>query len=748
MNTVTLAPHTPHDMLIRWQRGLINHFGEYVETDPYFCALLNLLDAQDWRGSARQVVEAVPENDGFGLEELRNTLARLGLRTIKIKMSHRRLSDALCPCLHIGGGNTAPTVVIRRQGRDFVLAPQTGIEVETVAKSLPRGGTFLIVEPIGQEEREERGGSNDPAGAKRWLGALVAEFKQVIIWAFILALIVNLLSLAGPLSIMVIYDQVIAKESLETLDWLLLGVGVAALFEIGLRVLRARCQAYVGAKLDYQVGIKVFQQVLHLPPLLTERAPVGGQVTRIREFDSFREIFSGPIAGIALDLPFTIIFVGILFWIGGPLALVPVVLGLIYFLLARGIAPVLRERTRRAGKARSNRHTFLVELMWGMRSIKKTIGPGVWRERFRHASANAAWANFEVSRLHSGSTALAQSIMFIAGATTLGFGVLMVNAGDMTLGALIATMMLVWRILGPIQTLFGLANRLEQLRQSFRQLTEMLSYRREQEPDQSPSTPLRFHGQLTFSRVSMRYGAGTNPALLGVSFAIEPGEIVGIAGDSGAGKSTLAKLALGLYQPQGGAINLDGIDLRQLRPITLRQTLGYVPQKNHAFPGSILDNIRLADPTASLHRVREACKMAGLLHKIEALPGGFDTEFRDGLHTQIPQGFLRQMALARAFLVDAPVYILDEPTSGMDEEDERFFLRALEVLRDHKTVLMVTQRPSHMLLCDKLVYLEDGQLRYFGEPEKVLDAVHADTLAAQDVLEGRVGAGQARLTSQ
>lgn len=737
MNGVTLAESSTQDLLVKWQRGLVNHFGDQVEEDPYFCALLNLLDALQWRGSARQVVEAVPNTEHFGLEELRNTLARLGLRTIPYKMRPASLSEGLCPCLYVKGEREAPTVVIDRKGHDFVIAPKTGVGIEITAKTLPRGGTFYLVERIERSDEASRGGQADPHSARQWLGSLVGAFRSVILWSFVLAFVINLLSLVGPLSIMVIYDQVIAKESLETLEWLLIGVGAAALFEVALRVLRARCQAYVGAKLDYQVGVKVFEQVLHLPPLMTERAPVGGQVTRIREFDSFREIFAGPIAGIALDLPFTILFVGVLFWIGGSLALVPVVLALVYFLLARAVVPTLRERTRRAGKARSERHGFLVELMWGMRAIKQTVGYGTWKKRFRRISANAAWANFDVGRLHSAGTGLAQTIMFLAGAATLGFGVLKVDQGEMSLGALIATMMLVWRILGPIQTLFGLANRVEQLRQSFRQLADMLSYRREQEPGRGPAVPIRFQGALSFNRVSMRHGPSTNPAILGLSFSVEPGELIGIAGDSGSGKSTLSKLALGLYQPQGGAITLDGIDLRQLRPITLRQTLGYVPQKNHAFPGSILDNIRLADPTASLDRVREACKMAGILHKIEALPVGFDTVFRDGLHTQVPQGFLRQIALARAFLSDAPVYILDEPTSGMDEEDERYFLRALEALRDRKTVLMVTQRPSHMLLCDKLLYLEHGQLQYFGDPEKVLDAVHSGSRAAGPMIDRR-----------
>lgn len=730
MTGITLSEATPADLLDRWQRAIVNYYGDHASTDPILCALLNLLDALEWHGSPRKIIEALPANDhSLDLDDLRNTLSRLGVRTVPFKRKATALPESLCPCL-FADRNGKPMVITGREGKGFARAAPETVGIRGFEAKLPNGDLFLV-------EKLEKVTPTGPDGAQEWLKMLVTEFRPVISSAFMIAFLINLLSLTGPLSIMLIYDQVIAKESVETLDWLVVGVGIAVAFEVGLRIIRARAQAYIGAKLDYQVGVKVFEQVLHLPPLLTERAPVGGQVTRIRDFDSFREIFSGPLAGIALDLPFTILFVVVLFWIGGPIALIPIFLGMAYFVLAKLFVPALSERTKKAGRARSNRYSFLVELMWWMRSVKQQDGAQIWRDRFRKLSADASWANYDVNRLHSSGTALAQTIMFISGVATLGVGVAQVSAGTMSLGALIATMILVWRILGPIQTLFSLANRLEQIQQSLKQLVDLLGYRREQEPGRGPAVPIKFNGQVEFNRISMRYASDANPAMLGVSFTANPGELIGIAGESGAGKSTLAKLAMGLYTPQGGSVTLDGVDLRQLRPITLRQTLGYVPQRNHAFPGTIYENIRMADPTASFDQVRNACRMAGILHKIEALPQGFETSFKEGLRSQVPQGFLRQLAMARAFLTDAPVYVFDEPTSSLDEEDERYFLRALELLRGDKTVLMVTQRPSHMLLCDRLLYLEHGQVRMMDEPERVLDAIHAAGAAQPRMIADR-----------
>lgn len=723
-----LLESAPLNMHAAWREGLENHLGVKTAASPAPKALRNILAALGWMGAPRCLIEALPydnplrENserrNEITFEDLQDTLIRLGYRTIAVRHRPKRMTEGMFPCLYrVSNGDIL--VLLGRDEKGFRVAEdrdQASDAGETSLRRLPSGSVYMI------EERRDQAAVGSDA-SKIWLRRLISEFRPVILSAFVTALLVNVLSLVGPLSIMVIYDQVIAKESLDTLHLLIIGVGIAAVFEIALRVLRARGQAFIGAKLDYQVGAKVFEQVLHLPPTFTERAPVGGQVTRIREFDSFREVFTGPLSAIALDLPFSILFVVALFLVAGPIFLLPIALGGAYLLFAKILLPELRERTKRAGTARSERYAFWVELMWWMRAVKQQAGEETWRKRFRRLSADAAWSNLDVQNVQSLAQLISQSLMMIAGAATLGLGVIQVLNEAMSLGALIATMMLVWRVLGPMQTLFTLSNRVEQIRQSMRQLVDLLGYRREQEPGRSPSTPIRFRGELSFNRVSMRFTSDANPALLGVNFTVKQGELFGIVGESGAGKSTLLKLALGMYHPQAGTVTLDGVDIRQLLPITLRQSLSYAPQKNQPFPGTLLENIKLADPAASIDQVKQACRMAGILHKIEALPDGFDTRFKDGLQTSVPQGLLRQLALARAFLVDAPIYILDEPAASLDGEDERYFLRALEVLRLRATVIMVTQRPSHMMLCDRLLVMEAGQMRMLDEPQAVVDAM-------------------------
>lgn len=728
MTGLTLHQAPPEDLSAQWLEGLSTRFGTGGKVDPVSACLSVILEALEWQGLARRLVEAAPSQDRpLDFEDMRETLARLGFATVPLEERRSRITNGLCPLLLVKP-NGVPVVGLSRDKNGFIYYDGDQPTRTQTAKRLPHGQIFVV-----ERAREADAAVPDTPGA--WLRQTMGRFKQVIITSLAVSLAINLLSLVVPLGIMAIYDQVIAKGGVELLPFIILGVVGAALFEISLRVLRAKVQAYAGARLDFLVSTDVFQQILYLPPMFTERAPVGGQVTRVREFEAFRDLFGGAMASLALDLPFVLLFVAVIGVIAGPMALIPVILAGLYLVLAMVVIPALKERLKRAGAARTKRHAFMVEMMWWMRSSKELGLENTWRERFRELSADAAEGNYRAGKLNSAGQDASQTLMVVAGSATLVIGVLRAMDGAMTLGALIATMMLVWRVLSPIQALFGLITRIDQTRQSIAQLLSMLAYEKEQQPGAAPTASIRFRGEVSFNRVSMRYTQDGNPAALGVTFRAAPGEIIGIIGDSGAGKSTIGKLAMGLYRPQGGSISLDGIDIRQLRPITLRKTLAYVPQRNHAFPGSILENLRLSDPTASVQEIEAACAKAGILHKIHALPHGLDTRFRDGLQAHVPQGFLRQLALARAFLRDAPVMVLDEPASSLEDEDEKVFLETLEKLRGNTTILMITQRPSHMRLCDKLLVMRHGQMDLFGTPDEVLSELGRRRDAARGLSE-------------
>ncbi|MDV7340566.1 peptidase domain-containing ABC transporter [Terasakiella sp. A23] len=716
MNDVVLHQPPPKNLARLWRKAAFNRTGA-EELDPILSALLTLLEQMGWKGSAHRIIDAIPyEAEDLTIHDFRDIMSRLGFRTVRVNTPKNKLSPRLCPCIFQTRGKKV-YIAVEQDGEIMAIDPVSGGTMPM--ESIRARGTFFVIERIDRDANEEGDRS------AMWFRNLFLQFKPLIMKSFAISFFINLMALTIPLAIMMIYDQVIAKESKETLYYVASGVAIALAFELILRIVRSKEQAYIGARFDYLVGTKVFEQILHLSPIFTERAPVGGQVSRIRSFESLREIFSGTLANTILDLPFVLLFIAVIGFIAGPMVVVPLVLAAIYAILGAVIMPEIRARSQAAGEVRTKRYGFLVEMLWQLRQVKQRCSEERWKERFRALSGDAAWENLQVSRLQGNVQNIAQTLMMAAGVATLVFGVYGVMNGTISLGALVATMMLVWRILSPLQALFNVSNRIEQMQNGIRQLKSILRFAPEQDPGDAPQTVVDYKGAIEFNRVSMRYKADANPAMLGVSFKVKPGEMLAITGNSGSGKTTLAKLILGLYRPQAGAVTLDHIDIRQLRPITLRQTLAYVPQSNHVFPGTLYENLTLADPTASFAQVRKACRQAGILETIEALPDGFETEFKEGLQTQVPQSFLRKIALGRAFLRKAPVMILDEPAGSMDEKDEATFIEALERARGTQTIIMITQRPSHMRLCDRLMVLKEGQIDMLGKPNEVLDKMFA-----------------------
>ena len=331
--------------------------------------------------------------------------------------------------------------------------------------------------------------------------------------------------------------------------------------------------------------------------------------------------------------------------------------------------------------------------------------------------------HFRSQQLNIVIQTLSQNMVTLAGLATLWIGTLMVMAGDLSLGALIAVMALVWRVLAPINSAFLSLNRLSQVVQTFKQINMLMRLKLERIPGQVPSSYRDFEGAIHMSRVGFRYTPRSEPAVVGTNLEIPAGQFVLIAGHSGAGKSTLLKLIAGLYAPQAGSVHIDGLDVRQLDPGELRHAIAYVPQRAKLFHGTLDQNIRLVHPTASDADIERACREARLDDYSDLLPQGRGTRLDAETQHRLPSAVRQRIALARAFIKDARIVLLDEPASGLDQSGEEGLLEKLEALRGKATVIMVSHRPSHMRMADRIVFMEYGQIVHDGKPEQVLPLI-------------------------
>ncbi|MEZ5648047.1 MAG: ATP-binding cassette domain-containing protein [Alphaproteobacteria bacterium] len=695
--------------------------GNYQGISQYTAALMPLLAALGWRGSPRDLAEALPHfSDDLDLVGLRNTLANLNYRSEARKGNLRDLDPRLTPCLFIPDQGSIK--LVRQVTTDSVKIFDTGLfEEKTVSRSNVQG-TIYFFSPTQLEEE------NSISMKMGWVRQLASRFKPFFLRIFVMTVTISILNLATPLFVMAVYDKVIAAGSEITLIYLGLGIVLALLGEVVLQYMRHKLLAYIAARVDLLAGSAVFQKLLNLPMALTERASVGAQTARFREFESLRDFFVGPLALAFLELPFVILFIVAVALIGGMMALVPAVMLVIYLIVGALIIPAVQRGVLQSMGGTSGRHSFLVETVSNLRAIKYHAAENIWLDRFRDLSAQAATANYRTARIANFASTFSQSMMVGAGILTLVVGIELVLHQNLSVGGLIACMALVWRILTPMQMLLIALTRLEQVHTAIRRVDQLMGMRAERNPYIATAASKRFEGRVSFNRVSIRYIPEGDPALIGASFDIPPGELVAITGANGAGKSTILKLIAGLYQPQAGSISIDGIDIRQIDPHHLRHSIGYVPQVCELFHGTIEQNLQLGNPTADHMAIREAAHMAGILSIVETLPEGFQTRIGDQILRQLPTGFQQSLALARAYLSKAPIMLFDEPGSHLDADGDRVFMATLTQLRGRATVFLVTHRPSHMRLADRMLVLDRGIIRFAGTPEEVLTKLPKDLM--------------------
>ncbi len=688
--------------------------GEFQAGSAYAACLLPLLNAIGWRGALRDLAETLPHfANTLDREDLISTLAHLGYRTRVIDGRVAALDRRLLPCLLERADGAAQVVLTALgDGRFRVFDGESKTEQDIDGETLE--GRIHLVHP-----------ASAPKAAKRdnWFGDMMARFSGLIARLFGITLILNTLSLAVPLFIMTLYDQVIPAHSGRILIGLAGGVLLALAIEFGFRLVRGKILASIGGRLENIIATSTFGQLLALPAALTENATVGAQAARLKEFDSIRDLVTGPMVSVGLELPFVVLFLAVIAWLGGPLAYVPLALIGVYLLIGAAIMPSLRGSIAKAARARAARHAFNVEMMSHARAIKQLALETVWLERFRDISARAAHAHFRTAQLSFLLQTVAQAIMMGAGVATVVFGTLRVMAGDMSMGALIAVMALVWRVLSPLQNLFLAMTRYEQAKQSVSQLNQLMRMPVESRQHKPARVDMAIAGALAFERVSFRYRPDSEPAMIGVSLKIPVGGILGVTGGNGAGKSTLLALAAGLYRPQAGIITIDGVDIRQMDPVDLRRQVAYVAQDSHMFHGTIAQNLRLGHPTASDDDLYTVCVQLGIQDQIAALPDGIETRIGDQRVQQLNVGFKQRLAIARALLRKPRLLLLDEAARALDFEGDQAFADMIRGLRGNTTVVMVSHRPSHLKLCDQMIVLEAGAVVAAGKPDEVLPAM-------------------------
>ncbi|MEO5703217.1 MAG: type I secretion system permease/ATPase [Gammaproteobacteria bacterium] len=563
---------------------------------------------------------------------------------------------------------------------------------------------------------------------RHWFWGTLAQSWRIYRDVLVASFLVNIFALASPLFTMNVYDRVVPNGALETLWVLALGVTIVFVFDAVMRALRGYFIDVAGKKADVLLSAMIFEKVLGFK-MEVRPASVGAFASNLREFESIRDFITSATVTTFVDLPFLILFLLVIAFIGGPLAIIPVVGIAIMAIFGYLIVSPLRKAIENTYRASAQKNATLIESLTGMETIKTLGAEGPVQRKWEEAVGYIAHWGVRSRLLSTSAVNVSMFLQQLASVAVVIFGVYLIVDHQLTMGGLIACVLLTGRAMAPMGQVASLATRYHQTQAALEGLNSIMALPTERGGDKSFVHRPHLDGRIEFHDVSFSYPQQSIEALTNVSFTIEQGERVAIIGRIGSGKTTLEKLIMGLYEPSKGAVRIDGVDVRQVDPADLRRNIGYVSQDIMLFFGTVRKNITLGAPHADDRTLLEAAEIAGVTEFVNRHPLGFDMpvgERGEGL-----SGGQRQaISIARSLILKPPILIMDEPSNSMDNTSEERLKTRLANLTQNKTLVLVTHRASMLDLVNRLIVIDNGKIVADGPKERVLEVLKQGNLHA------------------
>ncbi|MEY2893948.1 MAG: hypothetical protein RJA98_3856 [Pseudomonadota bacterium] len=654
--------------------------------------------------------------------------ARGGMATRLQRLPLTGIDSAALPAVLILHDNAACVLLGWEGDTAKLLLPETGqgaVQLSREQLAARYSGVVLFVRP--HFRFDARTPEVRSVKARHWFWGALLEQRFVyrdVLWA---ALLINLFALAFPMFSMNVYDRVVPNHAIETLWALSIGVFLVLSSDLFMRKLRSRFVDEASARIDVQISALLMEKVLGTR---LEHRPesVGSFASNLRGFEQVRDFIASSTVTALVDLPFALIFVVVIAWISPWLVLPVIVTFALILLLGYVLQHRLHELSESTYKASALRNATLVESLTGLETIKSQGAESVIQAKWERANAFLARTNVTMRGLSSTAMYGTNFLMQGVSVAVILIGVFLISQRELTMGALIASTMLSSRALAPASQIVGLLMQYQGARTALDSLNKLMDKPVERPLGQHFVQRPQLRGEIEFRNVHFAYPNRDDAALDGVSFRIQAGERVALIGRVGSGKSTLQRLMMGLYQPTQGEVLLDGVDLRQLDPADVRRNMGYVSQDVTLFYGNLRDNITFGLPYADDSAVVAAAEVAGMTDFVNRHPRGFDMPV--GERGESLSGGQRQtVGIARAVLHNAPILLLDEPTSAMDFSSEAQITQRITAFAENKTVVLVTHRTSLLSMVNRVIVVDGGRIVADGPRDRIMEALASGRIA-------------------
>ncbi len=715
-----------------------------LHVDPLLQCLVIITKLNNKPFTAESLIEGLPTEKGeaapelFSLEKPKSGFSRAakraGFSSKLVKREIKEISALVLPCILLLKDNKACILDefdVGKKHAKIILPDYEEGEVWVKVEELNEeylGHAFYLKKEYRHEEKEDFVLDNSKS---HWFWGTLWKSKKIYTDVIFASLVINIFVLASPLFTMNVYDRVVPNNATDTLWVLAIGVAVIYILDTILKFIRSYFLEVAGKKSDIIMSSIIFERVMGLNMAVRPKS-VGSFANNLKEFESIRGFFTSTTVATIIDLPFIFIFLFVIKLIAGQIVWVPIGIMVAIFIYTLFVKGPLNRSIESSYAAAAHKNSVLIESLSNIETIKTMGASGSAQYQWEEASGEIANRGLKTRILSNSVSTMTAFFIQLNSVAVIVYGVYLIQEMELTMGGLIATVILSARAISPLGQVASLVANYEHTKTAYKNLNDIMKMPVDRPEGKEFIRRDEFNGFIEFQNVTFSYPEEEKKALDDVSFKIHPGEKIGIAGKIGSGKTTLEKLILGLYKPSSGTILIDGIDISQIDPADLRKNIGYVPQDVNLFRGSVKNNIIYKAPYVNDEQMIKASKLAGVDDFVKLHPKGYDMpvgERGDGLSG----GQKQAIAIARAFLLDAPIVLLDEPTNSVDNVMESKIRANLAKNLVDKTTILITHKSTILSLVDRLIILDNGKLVIDGKRDEVLKKLNAPTKMVRNI---------------